>query len=65
MSTFQRTRFLLRIHLALGTRIAGPTSSVESSAGLADVAKVKRIPKAKNREDFASLARSVKRTPIQ
>ena len=64
---FRQPTTPLYIQLALGIRIAGLISSVESSVGLADVEKAKRMPKGKNQKsmtNFASLAQSVQSTLI-
>ena len=60
----QRPRLLSCIHLALGTRIAGRTSSVQSSALQADVVKTAMNGKAKDEEDFVSHVQTVKSTVI-
>ena len=64
---FRQPTTPLYIQLALGIRIAGLISSVESSVGLADVVKAKRIPKGKNQKstiDFANHVQSVQSTVI-
>ena len=59
----QRLRPILRTQFALSMQTVGRINSVESSAGLVDVMKAKKITKGKNQKntpDFANLAHSVK-----